>query len=470
MRCRCVVMLACWMLLVAAGYPVEAKEAATPKRLNVLFLLADDQRFDTIHALGNDVIQTPNLDRLAQRGFVFTNNYVMGSMNPAVCLPSRAMVMSGRTLWRTPAMLQDVPIWPEVMRQAGYVTFGTGKWHNGPASYARGFTQGGAIFFGGMSDHFKVPIADFDPTGKYPKQKRRFGEKFSSELFADTAIEFLRNHRSPEPFFLYVPFTSPHDPRTPPGEYATRYDPQKMPVPKNFLPEHPFDNGELRIRDEMLAPFPRTPEVVREHIAAYYGMISHLDAQIGRILTTLEETGHADDTLIVYSADNGLAVGQHGLLGKQNLYEHSTRMPLIFAGPGVSRGQSDALVYLYDLFPTVCQMTGLETPVGVEGQSLVPILRGQEPKVRDYVMGVYRHFQRMVREPRWKLIKYNVKGEKHTQLFDLQNDPLEMANLADDPACQAHRQRLETLLEKARQEAGDPVDFNSDHPQDAGQK
>jgi len=465
MRFCCVGTMACWMLVVAAGQHVEAKEAAGPKRLNVLFLLADDQRFDTIHALGNELIQTPHLDRLAQRGFVFTNNYVMGSMNPAVCLPSRAMAMSGRTLWRVPGTLQGVPIWPEVMRQAGYVTFGTGKWHNGPASYARGFAQGGAIFFGGMSDQFKVPIFDFDPTGKYPEKNRRIGDKFSSEMFADMAIGFLRNHRGPEPFFLYVSFTAPHDPRTPPGEYATVYDPQKMEVPKNFLPEHPFDNGELRIRDELLAPFPRTPEVVREHIAAYYGMISHLDAQVGRILKTLEETGHADDTLIIYSSDNGLALGQHGLLGKQNLYDHSTRMPLIFAGPGVSRGQSDALVYLYDLFPTVCQMAGLETPEGVEGRSLAPVMRGQKSKVRDYVMGEYRHFQLMVRDPQWKLIKYDVKGEKHTQLFDLASDPWEMTNRADDPACQSHRQRLEALLEKARREAEDPVDFNAKNPQ-----
>jgi arylsulfatase A-like enzyme len=447
----------CLMLLSLAGDRVEAQGPSRPKRPNVLFLLSDDQRFDTIHALGNDLIQTPNLDRLAQRGFVFTNNYVMGSMHPAVCYPSRAMLMSGRTLWHTPVTLEGVPIWPETMRKAGYATFGTGKWHNGPASYARGFGQGGAIFFGGMEDHYNVPIADFDPTGRYPKQKRHVVNKFSSELFADTAIEFLRNYRGEEPFFLYLAFTAPHDPRTPPGEYARLYDPQKLPLPKNFLPEHPFDNGELRIRDEMLAPFPRTPEAVREHLAAYYGMISHLDAQIGRVLKTLEETGHAKDTIILFSSDNGLAVGQHGLLGKQNLYEHSTRMPLILAGPGIAPGKSDALVYLYDLFPTVCQLTGLDAPAGVEGHSLVPIVRGKQSKVRDHVLCAYREVQRMVREPRWKLIKYNVNGQKQAQLFDLQEDPWETRNLVDDPACQVHRQRLETLLEKARREASDPV-------------
>lgn len=450
-------IMAAVLVAMAASEGTGAEAPARPKRLNVLFLLSDDQRFDTIHALGNDVIQTPNLDRLAQRGFVFTNNYVMGSMNGAVCYPSRAMLMSGRTLWRVPGDLEGVPLWPEVMRQAGYATFGTGKWHNSAPAYARGFSQGGAIFFGGMSQHDKVPVFDFDPTGKYPKKNQRTGGKFSSELFADTAIDFLRNHRGQESFFLYVAFTAPHDPRTPPEQYARLYDPQTIPLPKNFLPEHPFDNGELRIRDELLAPFPRTPEVIRKHIADYYAMITHLDSQIGRILETLEETGHADDTIVLFSSDNGLAVGRHGLMGKQNLYEHSTRMPLIVAGPGLPRGRSEALVYLYDLLPTIGEFAGLTVPAGVEGKSLVPIVRGQQPKVRDHVFCAYRQQQRMVREPRWKLIKYHVQGQRHTQLFDLATDPWELTNLADDPAAQEHRQRLESLLEKARQEAGDPV-------------
>ena len=201
-----------------------------PQRPNVLFFFTDDQRFDTIHALGNPDIKTPNVDRLVDRGFVFQQAYCMGSTCPAVCLPSRAMLNCGRSLWRAPTDLAGVPILPEVMRKAGYRTFGTGKWHNGPASFARGFTHGGAIFFGGMSDHLAVPIQDFDPSGKYPRSRQRRGEKFSSELFADAAIDFLEHQTDAGPFYMYVAFTAPHDPRMAPEPYASMIDPARLPV------------------------------------------------------------------------------------------------------------------------------------------------------------------------------------------------------------------------------------------------
>jgi len=442
------------------AHGVWAGEAAPPgKRPTVLVLLSDDQRFDTIGALGNPEVQTPNLDRLVARGYVFRNNFVMGSTQPAVCLPSRAMLQSGRSLWRVPGNLSGVPTWGETMRRAGYAAFGAGKWHNGVESYARSFSQGGPIFFGGMCDHLSVPAFDFDPSGKYPAKNRRIFTKFSSELFADAAVDFLHHYRAAEPFFLYVAFTAPHDPRMAPEEYVRRYDPAKITLPRNFMPQHPFDNGELQIRDELLAPFPRTPEIVREHIAAYYAMITHLDAQIGRVLAALEETGHADDTVVVFSSDNGLAVGQHGLLGKQNLYEHSVRMPLLFAGPGIPRGESPALVYLYDLFPTICELAGLPAPRDIDGRSLVPLWRAEQKPVRDHVLLAYRDVQRAIRESRWKLIRYRVGGVTTTQLFDLDHDPWELDNRADDPALSSERNRLELLLERTRREFGDPAEF-----------
>lgn len=443
----------------AASAPTSENSADSPP--NLLFLFSDDQRYDTVAALGNQHIKTPNLDRLVDRGFVFRNTYCQGSMSGAVCYPSRAMVNSGRSLWHAPGNLQDVPIWPETLRNRGYATFGTGKWHNGSASYARGFTHGGAIFFGGMSDHWKVPIHDFDPTGTYSRKDRRIGDKFSSELFADAAIEFLENRPQDKPFYMYVAFTAPHDPRTPPGEYRQMYDPEKLPLPKSFLPEHPFDNGEMRIRDEMLAPFPRTPEVVRQHIADYYGMISHMDAQIGRILEKLDESGAAGNTIVIFSSDHGLSVGRHGLLGKQNLYEHAMRPPLVFTGRGIEKGESDALVYLYDLFPTACDLLHVPVPEGVEGKSLAPIIRGEADKVRGWVLGAYKNVQRMVRQPRWKLIKYNVRGVKTRQLFDLENDPWEMNNLVDEPGAQQPLSQLESLLAEAREKFDDPIDFEA---------
>jgi len=443
-------------LLLRTPLPCPAGEPEKPR--NVLFLFSDDQRFDTIHALGNEEIHTPVLDRLTEEGFTFTHTFIMGSTHPAVCMPSRAMLMSGRGLWRAPVNLENVQTWPEVFRKHGFYTFGVGKWHNGAPSYARSFEGGGAIFFGGMHDHSAVPVFDFHADGKYPAQDRKIGGKFSSELFADEAIRFLKSYKEDRPFFAYIAFSAPHDPRTPPGEFARMYGPESVSLPPNFMPEHPFDNGELKIRDELLASFPRDPQDIRRQIAEYYGMISHMDAQIGRILQALDESGLASQTLVIFASDNGLAVGRHGLMGKQNLYEHSIRVPLILRGPGVEAGKrSDALVYLFDLFPTMSQWFDVPLPDGVEGKSLLPVLRGETAEVRDAVYAAYRDWQRTVRERRFKLIRYHVAEDRRTQLFDLAEDPWELHDLADRPEYRAERQRLEKRLEALQSEWGDPA-------------
>lgn len=447
--------------------------AQTRKRPNILILFTDDQRFSTIHALNNPEVRTPNIDKLLRRGVAFTKAHIMGGTIGAVCAPSRAMLITGQTLFHVhDSIVQPKPetasrrkpfdLFPEVLRRNGYVTFGTGKWHNGEALYARCFSRGANIFFGGMSDHLSVPVADFDPSGKYPKDKRYQGAKFSSELFSDAAIDFLRGYQGDDPFLAYVAFTAPHDPRMAPKEFAALYPPEKIRLPENFLPEHPFDNGEMRIRDEMLAPFPRTPQVVREHIAAYYAMITHVDHHIGRVLDALDETGRAKDTIVVFAADNGLAVGQHGLMGKQNLYEHSVRVPLVLAGPGVPSGKkNDELCYLLDLAPTLLEYAGVAVPETVEGKSLVPVINGRAKGVRDSVFYAYGWIQRGVRKGDWKLIRYKVKGKLTTQLFHLRVDPWEKTNLAGSPEHAAERQRLEALLDAWMKETDDPLRWDS---------
>lgn len=433
-------------------------------RPNVLFLLSDDQRFDTIHALGNAEIQTPTLDRLVRDGFAFTQAYCMGGMQGAICVPSRAMILSGRSLFHVPEDLPpEIPLWPEVMAKSGYATFGAGKWHNGTPSFARCFQSGGPVFFGGMSDHLKVPIHDFDPTGKYDKKSIRIAKKYSSELFADAAIDFLRNRKKDKPFFAYIAFTAPHDPRMPPKDIAARYDPAKLSLPKNFRPLHPFNNGELKSRDEELAPWPRTPEVVKKHIADYYGMITHLDAQVGRILKALEDSGQAKNTIVVFTSDHGLALGRHGLFGKQNLYEHSMRPPLLFAGPSIPKGKtSDALCYLFDILPTVCDWTHVAMPKGVDGKSLAPIVAGKATKVRDTVFLAYRDVQRSIRDARWKLIRYPHINK--SQLFDLRSDLDELHDLAADRKQAEQLKRMTTLLVAAQKQADDKQPLSTDKP------
>ena len=177
-------------------------------------------------------------------------------------------------------------------------------------------------------------------------------------------------------------------------------------------------------------------------------MISHMDAQLGRVLEALEESGQSENTIIIFTGDNGLAVGQHGLLGKQNLYDHSVRVPLLFCGPGIPKNRrSDTLCYLSDIFPTLLEWVDLPIPQTVEGKSLMPAIKKSDTKIRDSVFLAYRHLQRGVRtDDNWKLILYNVRGELKTQLFNLNSDPWEIDNLAEQTIYRHQLDRLSALL------------------------
>jgi arylsulfatase A-like enzyme len=448
------------VLLVAAPRIARADGPVGKKKLNVLFIYSDDQRADTIAALGNKHIRTPNLDRLARGGLAFTRAYCMGARQGAVCVPSRAMLLSGRTLFRVDEKLLKHTTWPEAFARAGYVTFITGKWHNGAESVVRCFMQGKSIFLGGMGDPLSLPIADLTPDRKLTKARPT--PKHSIAQFADTAIEFIRGQKGDRPFLAYVALNAPHDPRLAPKAYHEPYDAKKPPLPSNYLPQHPFNNGELVNRDERLAPWPRTPEVVRQHLADYYAAITFLDEQVGRIIDALKETGQYDNTIIVFTSDHGLAIGSHGLFGKQNLYDDSMRVPLIIAGPGIPRGQkTDAFAYLLDLYPTLGELTGVPGPATSEGTSLVPIIRGTSPAVRDTLFTAYRDFQRSVRDDRWHLIVYPQVNK--TQLFDLKADPAETKDLAGTHAAEVRR--LTGVLRDWQTRLGDNVALTSANPQ-----
>jgi arylsulfatase A-like enzyme len=348
------------------------------------------------------------------------------------------MLITGQSLWRCPQQMRaktcpsGTPLLPKVMADAGYVTWHCGKSGNSPP-------------FGNAAYQTNITVDRRVPT--------------TSQECAERAITFLKTHDGAKPFFMYFAPPVPHDPRIAPERFMKMYDPAKLTLSKNFLPRHPFDNGEMANRDETLAPHPRTESEMRRHLADYYAAISNFDDQLARILATIADRDWDDRTIIIFSSDQGLAVGgRHGLMGKQNLYEH-VKPPLIVAGPGIPHGRSEALVYLYDLFPTICDFGGATVPAAVEGKSLRPVIRGESPRVRDTLFAAYRDCQRMIRDERWKLIKYNAKGVRNVQLFDLKNDPDEMNNLAGDPEHAPRRERLEKQLLVARKEFGDPVDF-----------
>ena len=408
---------------------------------NVLFILADDFRPDCMAAWGNPHIKTPNLDKLCARGLLFKHTYTMGSMIGAVCTPSRTMILTGRSMFHAPG--RDYALWPQAMAAGGYETFHLGKKGNSFVPGMEAFET--CLYTGdlGADDHHEI----------------------AAQKTAERVIEFLRKRKSAQPFFVYYAPQIPHDPRVAPKEFMKMYDPARVPLPARFLPVHPFDNGEMTVRDEMLAPHPRTPEVVRRHLADYYACVTCFDYQIGRIIETLRALKQLDNTFIIFTGDNGLSLGDHGLLGKQNLYEMGgMHVPLVITGPGVRHGTTGAFMYLYDIFPTVCELTGTPIPPQVEGKSQVPVISGKAAKVREYMFNQYKDLQRSIRDERWKLIRY--PQINFTQLFDLDADPNELNNLALNPHYSGKVDGLLALMIQAQKEFDDPCPLTSAHPAD----
>ena len=450
----------------------------TDSRPNVLFILTDDQRWDTVSALGNPHIETPNLDGLVERGFVFRNAYCMGGFCPAVCLPARMMTLRGRSWFSVRDLPEGFPNLPRSMKEAGYATSFFGKRGNSDIESQECFE----------TTHYLRPEDLEAVIAKYPRDEERLRrdgaqgvlrEGTPGKNLANRAIEWLDAHVAESdgrPFMMYLGGPAPHDPRIAPRGYLDQYPPDEMPLPANYLPFHPFDNGELFVRDEKLAAWPRTKDEIRGHLRDYYAVITHLDQQIGRIIERLEDLGEYENTIIVFSSDQGLAVGSHGLMGKQNCYEHTLKVPLIFAGPGVEAGESEAFAYLHDIYPTICDLVGAPVPDGLEGRSLVPIMRGERATVRDTVFLGYMGVQRAVRRGNWKLIHYPEIGR--AQLFDLAEDPDELNDLAQDPAHAKTVARLRVVMAEQQALYGDdqartvaepkPGDVTIEHFQQGG--
>lgn len=463
---RCAVGLLIWCL------PWVTHAQQVQKARNVLIIYSDDQSYNTIRAHGNMHIHTPHLDQLAQEGMSFRQAHVMGGHQGAVCIPSRVMLLTGRYVNRLPGDGGTIPdsivSLPEVLRSRGYTTFHTGKWHSDKASYNRMFSSGENIFFGGMhfervGGQFHPTVNHYDATGKYPEALQWKSDTFSTNLYTAAAIDFLKSNTAKEkPFFCYVALTSPHDPRTPPPGFADMYKAEDMPLPPNFLPRHPFDNGDLNVRDEQLLSTPRHPDSVQREIALYYGMVSELDAQVGNLLRTLKEQGLEENTLVVFAGDNGLAVGQHGLLGKQNLYEHSIRVPMILRGPGVPANTANrSFVYLSDIAPTIYAYLGIAPPPSVEAKSLLPLIAQKQQAVRPSIYNVYGHWSRSLKTADgYKLILYNVRGVLTTQLFYLKKDPWEINNLANDARHKSRIKKMRQQLKATMQAAYDDLDID----------
>ena len=469
---RCVAVCVLLVSLQAVAAAAQKAEQAKP---NILFLFADDQCYDTIRALGNSEIETPNLDRLVRRGVTFTRAYNQGSWSGAVCVASRTMLNTGRFLWKANDVYDSSEeerasgrFWSEYMKQAGYKTYFTGKWHV-KANPQKAFDVTAHVR-GGMPNQ---TAAGYDrphegQADPWSPSDPRFGGywagggKHWSEVVADDAIDFLgQASRSKQPFFMYVAFNAPHDPRQSPQEFVDKYPLDNIALPASYLPEYPYDdqigNGP-GLRDERLAPFPRTEHAVKVNRREYYAIITHMDAQIGRILDALEASGEIDNTYLFFTADHGLAVGNHGLMGKQNMFDHSVRVPLIMAGPGIEQNRRiGANVYLQDIMPTTLALAGVKQPEHVQFRSLLPLLSDQEAEGYPAIYGAYLDVQRMVTEGDYKLIMYP-RAEK-ILLYHLSEDPHELHDLSDEPASGAVIERLYATFQGLQAETGDQLDL-----------
>ncbi|AWV96773.1 sulfatase-like hydrolase/transferase [Arcticibacterium luteifluviistationis] len=489
------------ILCLLACFSCSKKEKDKP---NIVFIFTDDQTFDAVNGLGNKQVITPNLDKLFQSGTTFSHAYNMGSWSGAVCTASRSMIISGMSVWNANKNRENwhqkdsasiAQTWPKLMESAGYDTYMTGKWHvDVPAEsifqktvHVRPGMPDDAFKFANMGKVFKEQVA----TGKktyaevMPNGYNRplsptdnswsptdtskggywEGGKHWSEVLKDDAKGFINEASTKDnPFFMYLAFNAPHDPRQAPQEFLDLYTVDDIEIPESFQPDYPL-HDEIgvgpKLRDEALAPFPRTEFAIKTHLKEYYALISHLDHQIGEIVNELEEKGLMENTYIFLTADHGLAMGKHGLLGKQNMYDHSMRVPLLVAGPDLPKGQTNNEdVFLQDIMATSLELAQVEKPAFVEFNSLLSKVKNPEEASKlNGVYGAYLARQRMMRKDGYKLIVYPKADQ--TLLFDMTEDPLEMNNLSNDPAFQDKKQELLTSLISRQKELNDELDLSS---------
>lgn len=470
--------------------------AVADERPNFLFILTDDQSPHTLGAYGNEICQTPNIDRLAKEGMLLRDAHHMGSWSGAVCRPSRMMIMTGTSVWRLPGTkipgdemdnkarnqirkkMAELTM-GAVFNRAGYDTFRTCK---------KGNTYPEA------NQHFQV---------RYERDMRQANDEKGSAWHVNHALDFLQKRHDEndvDPFLMFVGFSHPHDPRNGKPELLKKYGAENRkqpptdvnhaapPLQANYLPEHPFHHGHPNLRDEVSVDGvkrDRSEATIRNELGREYACIENIDHQVGRILDKLKEIGEYDNTYILFTSDHGIAVGRHGLVGKQNLYEHTWRVPMLIRGPGIEAGsEASGFVYLMDIFPTLCDLAAIDIPSPVEGKSFGPVLRGEEERIRDVLYGVYcggtKPGMRSVKtSDGWKLIKYDVLdgSVRETQLFDLNRNPYEylkehhdpevvpltgflpgphQTDLAEEPTFQAKRNELESLLLSEQRRLGDP--------------
>ncbi|MFI3322428.1 MAG: sulfatase-like hydrolase/transferase [Rikenellaceae bacterium] len=450
--------------------PTLSIGAQKNEKPNIVFIFADDHSYECVGDIGRDKVITPNLDRLLKNGTHFTHAFNQGAWHGAVSVASRSMLATGANLWKVNDVIKTNnanqndasyvhrPYWTEMIKKEGYDTYFTGKWHVNGVKVDEVFDTAKNVR-GGMADQhddcYNREFIEGTPD-KWTSYDESYGGQWQggkhwAEVVKDDAVEYMDMVKdSDNPFFMYLAFNSPHDPRQAPKEFFDKYSLDDITVSENFVGKYEFadDIGcSVKLRDERLAPFPRTEYSVKLNRKEYYAMITHMDHQIGEILDALEKSGKMDNTYIIYTADHGISIGDHGFLGKQNQYDASVRVPFIVVGPDVPKNkQIDDLIYVQDAMATTLDIAGSDGTEIVDFKSVLPLINDKKAEKRDAVYGAYMTLQRMIRTEEYKMIIYpdiNV-----VRLYNIKKDPLEMVDLAKNSK---YRKTLEQLFKQFKE-------------------
>ena len=442
----------CFLLLAATLASAEGS-----KIKNILFLISDDLKASALPAYGNSICKTPNIDRLAGSGMVFERAYCQG----LACSPSRPSFM--RSIY--PKSKATALTIGEHLQKFGMHTARVGKVFHMPVPHAqldgsdgkdvpecwneRYNTTSAETFSPGLYRLLNQGIVTREIEGRDAKGPNRMyatvetdcidGSDQADHMVATKAIKLLQQRKKAgKPFFLAVGFVRPHFPMVQPTKFFDMYPQETMKIP----PQIPGDLDDIPKagRGSDGKGLNEMEESRRRMWQAYYGSVTFMDEQLGRVLDELERLGLADSTAIVFTTDHGYHLGEHGFWQKGNLHEEVVRVPFIVSAPGMQPRRTASLVELVDFYPTCTELLGLPTPKGLHGKSLKPILRDPAATVRDTALSIHNRAGGGLRAASWRYMKYGEKGE---ELYDMVKDPDQYTNVVDDPDYAA-------MLEEAR--------------------
>ncbi len=454
---------------LVAGFPTILPALGQQRRPNIVYFMTDDQAWHAMSCAGSKVIKTPNMDRIANEGVMFTNAFVTNSL----CQPSRATCLTGKYSHTTGVRTNGGRVPPDrvafagraftdYLHDAGYHTCFIGKYH------MRGKPAYFDIWMGFQSQgrYYDPKLLDFN--GKLVQERGHVTDKLG-----DRAVAYLREHRK-DPFCLLLWFKSPHRDWRPAERFKDALKDVDIPLPPTF-------------NDDMAHGYPGRPDVIRrtemqveiakrapdgglmpfkEWVKDYYRCLLGVDENIGRVLETLDELKLTENTIVLHTSDNGFFLGEHHFFDKRLMYEPSIRIPMLLRYPAlVERGgrEIEEMVLNIDIAPTLLDLAGLPVPQDMHGVSWRPLLEGKPVKWREDFL--YEYFEgppavhkvaphRGVRTKRWKYIEYFKDNEY--ELYDLQNDPHEMNNLYGKPEYRAIVEQLRKRLIELRRETHDP--------------